>query len=244
VTGAAGTVARKGGGSLPEPSFRSVLLGGLPGFLREGFLPLAAFYVGLRLSGLTVGIAISLVVSGLVYAHERHIGREGLLVGLALVFVAVQALVGLLSDSATVYLAEPVLANAVWGVVFLSSAALQRPLAGLLACAWYPFPPEFRTTHQFKQVFGVESIVWGLYLLAYSALRLTVLLHSSVGSFVAVSFFTGTAATLLLVAWSIWYTIRRLSDDETATGSGAGKAPIWRRATSTSGPTRRSGCPA
>jgi len=211
VEGAAGTAEVGDGGGLTEASFRRILLGGLPGFLREGFLPLAAFYVGWRLAGLGVGITASVAAAVLVYAHERRAGRDGLLVRLSLAFTVVQTIVGLLSHSTTVYLATPVLANAVWGVAFLGSAALRRPLAGALACAWYPFPPEFRRTREFKQVYGVESLAWGAYLLARSALRLAVLLYGGVGSFVVVVLLTGTPATLGLIAWSIWYAIRRFS---------------------------------
>jgi Protein of unknown function (DUF3159) len=221
VLRAAGTVEPEDERGLTEPSFRGILLGGLPGFLREGFVPLAAFYGGWRLSGTGAGIAAATAASLLVYVHERRAGRDGLLVRISLAFVAVQTIVGLLSQSATVYLATPVLANAIWGVAFLGSAALRRPLAGALACAWYPFPAEFRKTPKFKHVYGVESIVWGLYLLARSALRLTVLLVGTVGIFVVVAFLTGTPAILALVAWSIWYAIRRLSDDDGAAG-GAG----------------------
>jgi intracellular septation protein A len=211
---AAGTADREDDSGLTEPSFRRILLGGMPGFLREGFLPLAAFYAAWRLGGLGAGIAASAAASVLIYVHERRVGREGLMVRLALVFVAVRVIVGLLSHSATVYLATSVLANVIWGLVFLGSVVLRRPLAGVLACAWYPFPPEYRKTHEFKHVFGIESIVWGLYLLVVGAVRLTVLLHDGVGSFVVVSLLTGTPATLALIAWSIWYTIRRLSDDD------------------------------
>jgi hypothetical protein len=214
VHGATGTIERDDDGSLTEPSFRGILLGGLPGFAREGFLPLAAFYAGLKLSGTGAGIGASAAVSVLIYAHERRAGREGLLVRLSLAFVAVQTIAGLLSHSATVYLTTSVLANAVWGLAFLGSAALRRPLAGALACAWYPFPTAFRKTPEFKRVFGIESIVWGLYLLGCSALRLAVLLHSGVGGFVVVSFLTGTPGTLALVAWAIWYKIRRLSGED------------------------------
>jgi uncharacterized protein DUF3159 len=225
VRRATGTTERTDDPGLTEPSFRGVLLGGLPGFLREGFLPLAAFYAGWRVSGTGVGIAAAAAVSFFVYAHERRAGRDGLLVRVSLVFVAVQTIVGLLSQSATVYLATPVLANALWGAVFLGSAALRRPLAGTLACAWYPFPPEFRKTPEFKRVYGVESIVWGLYLLARSALRLTVLLLGSVGSFVVVAFLTGTPTMLALVAWSIWYAIRRFSADDGSAGQAGADRP-------------------
>jgi len=42
---------------LTAPSVRSILAAGLPGFLREGFLPLGVFYAGYRLSGLGAGVA-------------------------------------------------------------------------------------------------------------------------------------------------------------------------------------------
>ncbi len=211
VPGAAGAVEERAEGGLTEPTFRGVLLTGLPAFLREGFLPLGAFYVGLRLSGLGVGIAASAAASVLIYLYERRAGRHALLVRLSLAFVAVQAVVGLVAHSATVYLAQPVLANAVWGIAFLVSAAIRRPLAGALACAWYPFPGWFRQTERFKRVYGVESVVWGIYMLVRSGLRLAVLLRGSLESFLLVVLLTGTPMMLLLVAWSIRYAIRGLT---------------------------------
>jgi len=213
VRGAVAAPARRRGeaGSLTDPTVWSVLRSGLPGFLREGFLPLAAFYAGLRVSGLEAGMAAAALLSVVLYVYERAAGREGVLVRLSLAFVAVQTLVGMLSHSAVVYLATPVLANAAWGFVFLGSAAVRRPLAGALACAWYPFPREFRETAEFKRVYGVESVVWGLYLLARSALRLLTLSHGTVGNYVVVAFLTGTPTMLVLLTWSIWYAIRQLS---------------------------------
>lgn len=151
---------------LTAPTFLEVFRAGAPGFLREGFLPLGAFYLGLRLGDLATAIAASAVVSVLIYLHERRLGREGLLVRISLVFVVVQSAVGLAADSTTVYLAQPVLIAA----------------------------------------------VWGMYFLARSGLRLAMLLRGSLESFLAVTFLTGTPLMLLLLAWSIRYSIRRLSD--------------------------------
>jgi hypothetical protein len=195
-----------------EPTFRGIMLTGLPGFLREGFLPLGAFYAGLRLDGLTAGIVASVVASLLVYLYERRAGRDALLVRLSLGFVVVQSAVGLLSHSTTVYLAQPVLLTAAWALAFLVSVPLRRPLAGALACAWYPFPHWFRETVAFRRVFGIESLVWGAYFLGRSGLRLFMLLHGSLESFLLVSFLTGTPAMLALMAWSIRYSIRGLAD--------------------------------
>ncbi|MGZ4318918.1 MAG: DUF3159 domain-containing protein [Gaiellaceae bacterium] len=187
---------------------------GLPGFLREGFLPLGAFYAGLKLEGLAAGIVASVLVSVLIYVYERRAGRDALLVRLSLAFVVVQSIVGLAADSTTVYLAQPVLVAAAWGLAFLVSAAIGRPLAGALACAWYPFPRWFRETTAFKRVYAIESLVWGAYFLARSGIRLAVLLNGSLESFLLVTLLTGTPAMLLLLAWSIRFSIRRLADVE------------------------------
>ncbi len=214
MQGAAATAERRDGEvGLNRPTVGSILLGGLPGALREGVLPVAAFYVGLKLSGLGAGMAAAAAASIVVYALERRAGRDGLLVRLSLAFVAVQTLIGVVSDSATAYLALPVLSTAVWGLAFLGSAAIRRPLAGALACAWYPFPREFRQTDEFKRVYGVESVVWGLYLLARSALRLIVLVYAGVGGYLLVVL-TGTPLTIALLVWSIWYAVRQLAGDE------------------------------
>jgi hypothetical protein len=198
---------------MTAPSVWGILRAGLPGFMREGFLPVAAFYLGLKVSGLAAGIVAAAVASAALYAHERAAGREGLLVRLSLAFVAVQTIVGLASHSAVVYLATPVVANTVWGLAFVGSVAVGRPLAGTLARAWFPFSREFRESAGFRRVYGIESLVWGAYFIGRSALRLAVLLHGTIGGFVIVAFVTGPPATLALITWSIWYAIRRFSDD-------------------------------
>lgn len=214
MPGAAGALAEREDAGLSEPTFWGVLLTGLPGFLREGFLPLGAFYAGLRLDGLAAGIVAAAVASVLIYLYERRAGRDALLVRISLGFVVVQSIVGLAANSATVYLAQPVLLAAAWGLAFLISIPLGRPLAGTLACAWYPFPRWLKESADFKRVYGVESVVWGAYFLARSALRLVVLVQGSLESFLLIVFVTGTPVMLLLLAWSIRYAIRGLADTE------------------------------
>jgi hypothetical protein len=229
VRGAAGTPARRDEGrveELPEPTFRGILRTGLPGFLREGFLPVGAFYLGLQLGGLATGIVVSTAVSAAIYLLERRAGRDALLVRLSLGFVVVQAVVGLVSHSTTVYLAQPVLLTAAWGVAFIASVPLGRPLAGALACAWYPFPRWFRETAQFKRVFGVESLVWGAYFFARSGIRLVVLLHGSLESFLLIVFLTGTPAMLALMLWSIRYAMRGLAEPEPEQAARAGSVRV------------------
>jgi len=214
VPAAAGALAAREDDGLSQPTFWGVLMTGLPGFLREGFLPLGAFYVGLRLEGLAAGIVAAALASVLIYLYERRAGRDALLVRISLGFVVVQSVVGLAANSATVYLAQPVLIAAAWGLAFWISIPLGRPLAGALACAWYPFPRWLKESADFKRVYGVESVVWGAYFFGRSALRLVVLLQGSLESFFVVVFLTGTPVMLLLLGWSVRYAIRGLADAE------------------------------
>lgn len=202
------TVPVSGEQSLPEPSFRSILLAGAPRFAREAFGPVAAFYVGWKLGNLVVGIVLASAVGIALDLYERRRGRAGALALVSVAFVVVQAVIGIVADSAVVYLAQPVLVSAIWGLANIGSAIAGRPLAGVLADAWYPFPPEIKQSRTYRRIFGIESIVWGVYLLARSGIRMLVLTSGSIGGFAAVQVATGFPLTIALVAWSVWYAIR------------------------------------
>ena len=88
-------------------------------------------------------------------------GRDVTLVAVGAAFVVVQAVVGLTSHSTTVYLAQPVLLNVLWGVACFVLIAIRRPLIGVLAGSWYPFPAWFRASGAFRREFSVQSAVFG-----------------------------------------------------------------------------------
>ncbi len=208
MSAAPATVPVSGEQGLPEPSFRSILFAGAPRFAREAFGPVAAFYVGWKLGNLVVGIVLASAVGIALDLYERRRGRAGALALVSVAFVLVQAVIGIVADSAVVYLAQPVLVGAIWGLANIGSAIVGRPLAGVLADAWYPFPPEVKESRTYRRIFGIESIVWGVYLLARSGIRMVVLTSGSIGAFAAVQFATGFPLTIALVAWSVWYATR------------------------------------
>lgn len=199
---------------LPEPSWRLLLGRGLPSLTLEGFLPILVFYAAWRLGGLGTGIAASAAAAGAVVLWQSHRGLDVGLAAVSCLFVAVQALVALAAHSATVYLAQPVLFSACWGVAYLVSAAIRRPLIGTFAQAWYPFPPAFRQSDVYLREFGMQSVVWGVYSLGRSGLRLGLLLAGGIGGFVVVSFVTGTPVLVALVLWGVWHARRVFSADE------------------------------
>jgi hypothetical protein len=183
-----------------------MLLGrGLPNFALEGFVPVLVFYFAWRAAGLGPGVIASAVAAGLIVLVQHRRGLDVALAGAALLFVVIQAVVALAANSATVYLAQPVVVSACWGIAYLVSVAIGRPLIGSFARAWYPFPPEFRASAPYRREVGMQSVVWGIYCLARSALRLVVLLTSGVGGMIVVSFLTGTPILIALALWGVWH---------------------------------------
>lgn len=200
---------------MPEISTRAILLGSGPRFARDAFGPMLLFYAGWKISGLVLGIALSTVASLVAYRWEQAHDRPGLMARLALGFVILQATIGLAAQSEVVYLAQPVLLNAVGGLAFVVSAIVRRPLAGLFAGEMYPFPDEVRQSDTFRRTFGAISLAWGVYMLARSAVRMAMLTNGSVDAFIGVNMITGMPLTVLLMSWSVWFAVRafRRSDE-------------------------------
>lgn len=194
--------------SAQVPSVQAILRSGAPRFAREAFGPVGAFYVGWKLGGLATGIILASVLAVALEAYEHRRGRRGTLALVSAAFVVVQGVVGLVADSAVVYLAQPVVVSAIWGLACLVSVAIRRPLMGVFADAWYSFPPEVKGSKTYLRIFSVESVVWGLYFLARSGLRMLVLLTGSIGSFVVVQALTGIPFMIVLIVWSVSYSVR------------------------------------
>jgi intracellular septation protein A len=193
---------------IPEVSTRSILLGSGPRFARDAFGPMLVFYAGWKVSGLLVGIVASTLASFIAYRWERAHDRPGLMARIGLGLVLLQAAVGIASDSTVAYLAQPVLVNGAYGLAFLGSALIGRPLAGTFATEMYPFPDEVKSSVTFKQAFGRISLAWGAYLVLRSAVRMTTLTSGDVDAFMVVNLVTGIPFTAALMGWSVSYAVR------------------------------------
>ena len=111
-------------------SVKSLMLGSGPRFARDAFGPILVFYVGWKLFGLGIGIGAATLMSLLSWRYEKRRDRSARMALFALGFVLFQAAVGLVSGSATVYLAQPVLLSGGFGLAFIVSVVVRRPLAG------------------------------------------------------------------------------------------------------------------
>jgi hypothetical protein len=190
---------------LPEPTWRMLLGRGLPTLALEGLLPVLVFYGVWREAGLGPAVVASTAAAGVVVLVQLRRGMDVALAAVTMVFVVIQALVGLTAHSATVYLAQPVVLSGLWGVAYLVSAAIGRPLVAAFARAWYPFPPEFRASAVYRREFAMQSIVWGVYCLVRCGLRLWALLSTGVGGLLVVSTLTSTPVVIGLALWGVWH---------------------------------------
>jgi hypothetical protein len=184
---------------------------GVPLLAVESAVPVAVFYAAWKVSGLAAAIIAGTLVSLAIAGWQMRTRRGGGVAAATAIFLVIQALVGLAAHSATVYLAQPVVLSACWSLAYFASALVRRPLVGVFAQLWYPFPPAFRASAPYRREFGMQSVVWGVYCLARAVVRLVVLLGSGVGSFLLVSLLTGTPILVLLVFWGLWHARRAFS---------------------------------
>jgi hypothetical protein len=197
-----------------EISTRGILIGSGPRFARDAFGPVLCFYLGDKFAGLPIGIGAATLVALGAWLYERRRDRPGLLARLTLFVIVVQALIGLLAGDARAFFAPAVLTTLAWGLAFVVSVFIGRPLAALFAGEIYPFPPEVRASATFTRVFSFVSLGWGGLLLVRSAVRLTTLATSSIDAFVVVSAATGIPLTAAMMTWSVWYATRAFRRSE------------------------------
>jgi hypothetical protein len=195
--------------ALPEPiAIRAVVRRAGPRLVRDAFGPLALFYAGWKLFGLTAGIVMALVFGVAVFVHERRIGQPAIVVRLALVLVAIRATVGLSSGSPTAYLAQEIVIDTLLGWGVLASLATARPFASWFASEVYPFPDEARESGTFHAAMRTVTVAWGIYFLARAGVRLTALLSLSTDQYVLVAALSDAPFLVALLAWSVYYTTR------------------------------------
>jgi uncharacterized membrane protein len=178
-----------------------------PRLVRDGFGPLATFFLGWKLIGLTAGIGLAVAFGVSVFLHERRQGRPATLVRVALAVVCLRAVVGLSSGSASVYLAQEIGIDVLLAGVFLGTLAAGRPITAWIAADVYPFTAEMRDSDTFRQVMRRVTATWGSYFLVRAGVRLIALLSLSTNRYVLVVAVTDAPFLIALLAWSVYYTL-------------------------------------
>jgi hypothetical protein len=196
--------------TLEEPILEPVSIGAVicraaPRLVRDAFGPLAIFFAGWKLIGLTAGIGMAALFGMSVFMHERRQGRPATIVRLALILVAIRASVGLSSGSAAVYLAQEIGIDTLLACAVLASLARGHPLASWFAEEIFPLPREMRESETFQDAMRTITAVWGLYFLARAIVRLTALLTLSTDLYALVIALSDAPFLIAILAWSVYH---------------------------------------
>lgn len=185
--------------------------------------PLAAYSL-LRSAGITAVTALLLsavfpalgVAIGV--ARNRRLDVVGALV---LAGIAVGTVLGLVSHSARLLLAEGSVPTAVFGVACLGSLRARRPLMFSFALEFTgPDTAKGREMTRlwqfdgYRRVFWIITAVWGVGFLLEAALRVVIVFNTSTGTALASSKVTPFLWAAALSAWTVAYGARQKKKGE------------------------------
>jgi intracellular septation protein A len=195
------------------PSVAGTLRRTGPRVARDGFGPLVAFFAGWKLVGLAAGIASAVLVAILLYQYERRRERPGMVVRLALGLVLIRATVGLISGSASTYLAQEIAIDSLLSAAFFVSVVVGRPLTELFAAEVYPMPDHLRQLPVYRAALRRVAIVWGAYFLLRAGVRLLAFATLTTNAYVLVVALSDVPFLIALLGWSVWFTTRSVRRD-------------------------------
>jgi hypothetical protein len=187
-------------------SVRTVLRGAAPRLVRDAFGPLACFFAGWKLIGLTAGILIAAAFGAAIFVHERRAGRPAMIVRIALVLVAIRAIVGLTTGSARTYLAQEVATDILLGSVVLASLRGERPFTSWFTEEVFPVPPEVSESEPWRHAMRFTTQAWCTYFFARACVRVIALLTLTTDGYVVVAALIDAPFLVALLAWSVYYT--------------------------------------
>lgn len=174
-------------------------------------LPVVLFYVAFRGWGFVPAVLVVLGWSALVFAwHYRWTGSADVFSATTFGFACLKATAGLASGNPTLYLAWPSLENVAYGLAFLVSALLGRPLLALYAQRLYPIPPAVRASATFRLAFVVASAAWFGGHALRAVVRLWLLFNLPLELYLIADTVAGWPINIGLVAFTTWYPLRRL----------------------------------
>jgi hypothetical protein len=206
---AAGNTATRGGGRLR--SIAMIVIFDVAG-------PLAAYNV-LRSAGLTAVTA--LLASGVFPVLGVTLGvvrrrRLDVVGAVVLAGIIVGTVLGLVSHSARLVLAEGSVPTAVFGVACLGSLGARRPLMFSFALEF--IGPDTAKGQQmalfwqhegFRRSFRVITAVWGVAFLLEAALRVVIVYYAPAGTALAISKVTPFLFAGIMSAWTVAYGARQ-----------------------------------
>jgi hypothetical protein len=194
------------------PKLRDLARHAAPKALEATVVPVALFYLTLKLLGPTGAICMALGWNYLALVR-RLVRREkvpGLLVLSSLALTARSLLALASGASLFVYFLQPSLATALIGGAFLLSVPLGKPLAEKLAHDFVPLPPGLLKRPRIRRLFLHISLLWALVLITNAAGTVALLLNVPIATYLLAKTGLSSGLTLAGVVVSFWWFRRGL----------------------------------
>lgn len=169
-------------------------------------VPAITFYAVLSLVDLRWALVATLLWSYVVIGARitRRARVSGVLI-LSAGLVTVRTAIAFLANSAFLYFLQPSLTNFAVAVIFLASLVPNRPLTRRLADDFCALPASLDRRPRVTQFFTRLTLLWAFVCAANGAATILLLLHNSIGSFLAlrpvVSYGIVASAIVLSYAW-------------------------------------------
>jgi hypothetical protein len=196
------------------PAVRHILRGAAANLLECTVVPLVVFYGLLSALGMRWALLASLAWSYGAVGRRALKGQRipGILL-LAGGLFTVRTVLALATGSTFVYFLQPTLGTFLVAGLFLISARSAQPLAERLAHDFCPLPDALVGNGRVKRFFLQISLLWALVYAVNGALTLSLLLTSSLGTFLVLRTTASSALTVLAIAASYLWFRRSLRDE-------------------------------
>ncbi|HUF31966.1 MAG TPA: AarF/UbiB family protein [Acidimicrobiales bacterium] len=189
-------------------------------FLVDALVPVALFISVNSVAGLAWAMAAATTwAAGLVLLRRRAGRSTGPLVWFALGYVALRGTAGILTGSDAVYFAPGIANIFLIAGVFAASVALGRPIIGMMAPLFYPFPDEVRRHPAYRRIFGRLTVVWASFLVFTGLLQIVLLVTTTTNTYLLVRSMVAWPLAIALFVYSLRYPRRAFArEPELAAG--------------------------
>jgi hypothetical protein len=184
--------------------------------------PPVAYAASYRLD-LGVAVLSGVVASVVGLAAERYLTGHNRWSLLGAGGIALSAALVLVTGNARLFFLRSVVLGGIWGVVFVASALVRRPIVGTLS-GWLMSPVlAQRQEASHRQAFAFVTLLWGVVELLKAAVRGYAMVTGSLDRLTVVVVATGYPIEVCLAAFTAWYLHRAgvTLREEAASGDGS-----------------------
>ncbi len=180
-------------------------------FIVGALVPIALFYLfhrlGKPLTGALLASGWGIGVASITYIFFKN---TNLFAALSVPFSLIELIGIIVTLSPNFYLAWPAIDKTLWGLIYLGSVLLSRPLILILAQAMGMFPKskeigEFSNSDLFRSAWTILTIIWGIVHLIVSALLISSQIWLPLEVFLMIRTFSGAPLLAVLLTFSFWF---------------------------------------